>query len=976
MHRLLIILFLSLIGFQSIAQTPAPCKPTGKVEASRVLSVYLSSILCQNQALFTDCDGTFSSDKANAYIENLKTALRSNAAFSSVALDFPADNSAILAALQSGNCEAAGEAAASEIIGEIAVETYNTTLIGAYKDIVNALLPKELTIETEVVQPSCNFPEGSIEVKVTDGEPPYKISTDGGQSWSSFTETFLIEHLGEGVYNLQIEDSKGNFGKKSIEINTATDSYIFSETIVAVSTTTNPNARATNADIGTIQVQYKGDGKDHTIHTFTILSGIEGTWDGIDLKITKVPAGYETKFEGKTYTALYSEKDPNIFIGFYNFEYDKTAGCTQKVGICNAPTDELKQKTCEEGYLPTYIYDPNNSPLVLAYIKNYTADASMNKGAYEEVLKLIKKLEPLGLIKVKDEKGAEFSKMTLMELLKALRATDKALTGQLSELNAMITTGERCSVLYSLWAINRMKDGEAVYRALAPTERKAALKKLAEGRLTGSNIDTFWCSLGLNGGEESVLTLLLTTPDIDKKAILDYIYSTGVSVTTIGGPQSVLGQFIRNIEGGNFDDLMLIITDWIYSYYQTTENWDVVIKGANGGKRNLLLLGTLDNLVTYPQLSNGNTLLNFEFTYQGNTYKLHDIAANDYVVVKFVKDFTVGSFTFKAGEKATIPATLAYLIMNEFKRQGVKTGGKYLMYTALTVLTVGQITAATTTVDLTLAILDMAVLGADITMNEVLANRLKQTADGREFLDNFNKFVMIYGGVRFYVEATGIIKDLRNVGNRINEEEVLNLVKKIESSVLQESQEFKQIVDDIVSNKIPRIYPELITIEEQAVIRYYTTEVGYKNFNLALRGEIPMTDFFWTQEEVLNQALSKLPKVEGNITIYRGTGKPELDKYRTLAEGEIFENPDFMSFSSDEEKALDFFYKRKAQTGEAAMVKIKTKNGVDISSMSEFSEAEILYKSKTKYIFKKMYNGIIDYETLDTGVIIEIEELL
>lgn len=60
-----------------------------------------------------------------------------------------------------------------------------------------------------------------------------------------------------------------------------------------------------------------------------------------------------------------------------------------------------------------------------------------------------------------------------------------------------------------------------------------------------------------------------------------------------------------------------------------------------------------------------------------------------------------------------------------------------------------------------------------------------------------------------------------------------------------------------------------LSLEEEAVLRFYTTNAGYKNFNKALRGEIAMTEEFKMQKELMNKALNKLPKYQSDELPYR-----------------------------------------------------------------------------------------------------------
>ena len=71
--------------------------------------------------------------------------------------------------------------------------------------------------------------------------------------------------------------------------------------------------------------------------------------------------------------------------------------------------------------------------------------------------------------------------------------------------------------------------------------------------------------------------------------------------------------------------------------------------------------------------------------------------------------------------------------------------------------------------------------------------------------------------------------------------------------------DYREIYNDFVTGKVARKFTKELSLEEEAVLRFYTTKEGYKNFNRALRGEIPITDFYLSQKNLMNQALKKLP---------------------------------------------------------------------------------------------------------------------
>jgi hypothetical protein len=477
------------------------------------------------------------------------------------------------------------------------------------------------------------------------------------------------------------------------------------------------NARTTSIyDLGQVIVEWDAEKR-----TFQFITGIKGTYNK---GILTIDAPENLKGE---YRALINKNDRTQFLGFYKKDY--TTSCTSS-GITSGTGTSCKM-LCEEGFLPPYIYDTDNTDLVKRFINKYKGKETDPN--YTLTLALIKKLEPLGLVKQSDK--YPFLNNELAKLYLALKAADDALNGDLTKLKDLIASGDNCALLQAFWTINRSEVGESRLKSLLLPDRQKALKVIAQGTLTTTTNDGFYCGYG-DGGEETVLKLLLSTPIGDQKAVLDYIYSTTIN----GSTDTPLKVFIKNIDNGNFSDLMFILSDWVdKSYGGSTESWDKIVQRTDRAKRDYIELGDIRlGLGVGVQSEGGKTYFKFSATFQrGTIWERKNIDAESYVVVKFTEDVSVGNFNFKKGEIKKIPATLCYWIMNSMANQaGIKLG-KYAMYATFGALAVGEVLAAETGIELTIAILDLGVVTADFGMNEVLADKLNQTAEGRDFLDNF-----------------------------------------------------------------------------------------------------------------------------------------------------------------------------------------------------------------------------------------------
>ncbi|GAB4011754.1 hypothetical protein GCM10028808_26100 [Spirosoma migulaei] len=310
--------------------------------------------------------------------------------------------------------------------------------------------------------------------------------------------------------------------------------------------------------------------------------------------------------------------------------------------------------------------------------------------------------------------------------------------------------------------------------------RKKLLTLLAQYNLTSGWVPV-GCAVSADG-EGAILSLLSSTQENDRKAILDHIYGSLVQTS-----YSPLQAFITNLDGANFDALMSLLTSWVSTYYPSSESWSSILQRQDRAKRNILVLGNFTDRYSLSAQYNANqTLLSFEVSIRLSTTQLfkRKIDALDYVVVKFAQDYAAGSQPFEAGRVYTLPAVLVYQIMNAMQRQTRLDLAKYGAYGVFAALGVGEIMAAETGLETTLALLDMGVFGSDIAINEVLATKLNQTADGRAFLDKYNKYTMLYGVTRFYAEFTNLTAELKSLSNKLNDPDVDKLVLKLENQAL------------------------------------------------------------------------------------------------------------------------------------------------------------------------------------------------
>ena len=167
---------------------------------------------------------------------------------------------------------------------------------------------------------------------------------------------------------------------------------------------------------------------------------------------------------------------------------------------------------------------------------------------------------------------------------------------------------------------------------------------------------------------------------------------------------------------------------------------------------------------------------------------------------------------------------------------------------------------------------------------------------------------------------------------------------------LLKNSDYKKVYDDLVSGVTPRKFADELTLQEEAIYKFYTNESYYK-FNDALIQNSNADDIL-ELEKLLNTTLDKVPSSPG--TYFRGIGKAELDKIKRLRIGDDITYENFVSTTSEDFYAWRFLRNNKVKTGEGAFVEVVSKNGKSIDKFSDATEFEILHKSKSKFELKSI----------------------
>ncbi len=173
-------------------------------------------------------------------------------------------------------------------------------------------------------------------------------------------------------------------------------------------------------------------------------------------------------------------------------------------------------------------------------------------------------------------------------------------------------------------------------------------------------------------------------------------------------------------------------------------------------------------------------------------------------------------------------------------------------------------------------------------------------------------------------------------------------------TTLKTDPSFNSILTSLTNGSVSRQFVNVLNIEEEAVLRFYTTNPGYKDLNRALRGEIPMTNLFEAQRGLMDQALRKLPNSSYNNAqnlLYRIENLTPAEINAIYIEGKEITTKAFTSSTYSEQAIIDAIRVRNY----TVLIRIEGKNGKLIESLSTLpAEKEILFSTGTVFEVKKV----------------------
>ena len=192
-------------------------------------------------------------------------------------------------------------------------------------------------------------------------------------------------------------------------------------------------------------------------------------------------------------------------------------------------------------------------------------------------------------------------------------------------------------------------------------------------------------------------------------------------------------------------------------------------------------------------------------------------------------------------------------------------------------------------------------------------------------------------------------KGIGNVG-KVTKIQINEDLKKLLSN-----EDYRKIYNDFVTGKVARKFTKELSLEEEAVLKFYTNKSYYK-FNQALISGNKTNDVIEI-EKLLNKTLDKIPSSSG--TFYRGIGKEEIQMLSKYKVGDEITYRNFLSTSNEEEKAIEFYYSNINKTEQGGLVEVISKNGKKIDKFSDAIEWEVLHKSNTKFELIKIEKSYI-----------------
>lgn len=187
------------------------------------------------------------------------------------------------------------------------------------------------------------------------------------------------------------------------------------------------------------------------------------------------------------------------------------------------------------------------------------------------------------------------------------------------------------------------------------------------------------------------------------------------------------------------------------------------------------------------------------------------------------------------------------------------------------------------------------------------------------------------------------------------------------------NEDFKKIYDDMVNFvSQPRMFPDELTLSEEAIYRFYSNETAYSKFNTSLINK-ETTEVITAIKNLFNNTLDKLPSSPG--VFYRGIGAEELELFLEKNIGETITYKNLVVTNRKEILGWTFLKNNLKKTGKGAILQIISKNGKDITKYTDLIEDEILHKSNSAFVIEEIKH--FDEQTIyDNEVVKDFYKIL
>jgi hypothetical protein len=272
---------------------------------------------------------------------------------------------------------------------------------------------------------------------------------------------------------------------------------------------------------------------------------------------------------------------------------------------------------------------------------------------------------------------------------------------------------------------------EADYYSLDLQQRQVVLQLLLDGHLHRWNL-----------GDAIGMKAVTLVPEEQQKNWLEALVTN-----------KQLKPLFSKVDGDEFSEMIMKLSGFVLKHYPRPVSFTPE-EAALKGRYILFQKGLFTGYALNQWLTDeGYISLYSRPQFTVDPKAAYSIKATDWVYVDFKSGFAFNeAINFAKGARIPMPALLAYALFNEENNRRLWQSGKLALDVALLFTGIGELNAAMKAgtalekaVRITKAVTDLGVAIGDITISHVLADKLDQTKEGREFLSTWNTITLYYG---------------------------------------------------------------------------------------------------------------------------------------------------------------------------------------------------------------------------------------